>query len=140
MSASGALAFAVTIGLMLIAIGAHYEALRIATLACQKLPFGRFRVAISILLATLAHAVEALLFAFGIQALVGSGIGAVAGAETFSEVVYFSFSTYSSLGYGDLVPLGPIRILAGLEAVTGLVLIAWTASFTYYEMQRYWRD
>jgi hypothetical protein len=28
--------------------------------------------------------------------------------------------------------------LTGLESLTGLVLITWTASFLYYEMQRYW--
>jgi hypothetical protein len=129
-----------TLALMLIVIGTHYEALRLATYACRVLPLGRLRVALVILVATLAHAIEAVMFAVGVEALVGAGIGAIAGAESFGDVVYFSFSTYSSLGYGDLIPLGPMRILAGLEAITGLVLIAWTASFTYYEMQRYWRD
>ncbi|HHO59743.1 MAG TPA: two pore domain potassium channel family protein, partial [Thiotrichales bacterium] len=28
--------------------------------------------------------------------------------------------------------------LTGIESLTGLVLITWTASFLYYEMQRYW--
>ena len=31
-----------------------------------------------------------------------------------------------------------LRFLSGLEALAGLVLITWTASFLYYEMQRYW--
>ena len=56
-------------------------------------------------------------------------------AET---IIYFSFSTYTSLGYGDIVPVGDARILAGVEAITGLVLIAWTASFTYLEMSMHW--
>jgi len=30
--------------------------------------------------------------------------------------------------------------LAGIEGVTGLLLITWSASFTYLEMVRYWRD
>ena len=52
--------------------------------------------------------------------------------------MYFSIVNYTSLGYGDLVPVGSLRILCGVEALTGLVLIDWTASFTYVEMQRYW--
>lgn len=140
MSSDIAIASSATIGLMLVVIGAHYEALRLATFACRVLPLGRFRVAMVILVATLAHALEAVMFAVGTVLLAEAGIGSIEGAETFQDVVYFSFATYSSLGYGDLLPLGPMRILAGLEAITGLVLIAWTASFTYYEMRRYWRD
>jgi hypothetical protein len=29
-------------------------------------------------------------------------------------------------------------MVVGVEALTGLSMIAWTASFTYLEMQRYW--
>jgi hypothetical protein len=54
--------------------------------------------------------------------------------------VYFSFSTYSTVGYGDIVPVGQLRFLAGLEGLTGLVLITWTASFMYYEMSHYWSN
>ena len=57
-----------------------------------------------------------------------------------SDILYFSLTTYTSLGYGDIVPLGPSRLLAGVEALVGLVLIAWTASFTYFEMRRYWPE
>ena len=32
------------------------------------------------------------------------------------------------------------RFLVVLEAVTGLVLIAWTASFTFYQMRESWMD
>ncbi len=35
--------------------------------------------------------------------------------------------------------MGNLRFLSGLEALTGLVLIAWTASFTFIEMQQLWK-
>ncbi|MCC6208303.1 MAG: two pore domain potassium channel family protein [Gammaproteobacteria bacterium] len=53
-----------------------------------------------------------------------------------AECTYFSFSNHSSLGYGDLVLSGPFRFMAGMEALTGLVLIGWTASFMYLHMRR----
>jgi hypothetical protein len=31
-----------------------------------------------------------------------------------------------------------VRFLAGMEALSGFVLITWSASFTFLEMQRYW--
>ncbi len=31
-----------------------------------------------------------------------------------------------------------MRIVAGIEALTGLLLIAWSASFTYLTMERLW--
>lgn len=53
--------------------------------------------------------------------------------------VYFSATVFTTVGFGDLSPSGPIRFLAGTEGLTGLVLIGWSASFTYIEMERLWR-
>ena len=43
-----------------------------------------------------------------------------------------------TLGLGDLSPVGTVRLLAGMESLTGLLLITWSASFTYLEMSRVW--
>jgi hypothetical protein len=53
--------------------------------------------------------------------------------------VYFSATVYSILGFGDIIPGGPLRLLVGIESVTGLLMITWSASFTYLEMVQYWR-
>jgi hypothetical protein len=55
------------------------------------------------------------------------------------DFVYFSAMTYSTVGFGDAVPVGAIRFLAGMEALTGFVMITWSASYTFLEMQRDWR-
>lgn len=39
-----------------------------------------------------------------------------------AAALYFSFVTTSSVGYGDVLPLGPGRIIAVLEAVIGLLI------------------
>ena len=46
----------------------------------------------------------------------------------------------AAVGFGDLAPVGAVRFLSGTEALTGFVLITWSASFTYLEMERYWRQ
>jgi len=70
------------------------------------------------------------------------GLGLFGGdfQDVFSSFLYFSIETYTSLGFGDIYPIGGIRMLAGVEALTGLVMIGWTASFTYLEMNQYWTD
>lgn len=56
------------------------------------------------------------------------------------DAVYLSAITFTTVGFGDIVPVGPIRFLSGMEALTGFVLIGWSVSFTYLEMERYWRN
>jgi len=46
---------------------------------------------------------------------------------------------FTTLGFGDVIPYGAIRFMTGMEALTGLVLITWSASFAFIEMQRHWR-
>jgi len=46
-------------------------------------------------------------------------------ATMIGKAFYFSFVTYLTIGYGDFVPMGFIRILAGLEAFTGLFLMSY---------------
>lgn len=55
--------------------------------------------------------------------------------------IYLSAMTFTTVGAGEAYALsGPIRFLAGTEALAGLVLITWSASFTFLEMERFWRD
>jgi hypothetical protein len=55
------------------------------------------------------------------------------------DCIYFSAVCFTTLGLGDIVPTGAIRFITGTEAVCGFVLIAWSGSFTFVEMQRFWK-
>ncbi len=130
----------VSIVLILIAVGVHYEALSFGSRWLGKLPISpRIRVLLAVLLTLCAHFAEVVLFAIGWYALLATDMAALSGVVSGpTDVLYFSLVTYTSLGYGDIAPLGPARLLAGIESLIGLGLIAWSASFTYLEMQRYW--
>jgi Ion channel len=67
--------------------------------------------------------------------------GSVAGAHPLQllDAVYLSAMTYTTVGFGDVAPVGPIRFLAGTTSLTGFVLITWSASFTFLEMEQFWR-
>lgn len=58
--------------------------------------------------------------------------------ESFIERLYFSASTYASLGLGDIAPTGDFRMLTSAEVLNGLVMIGWTISFTYLAMEKFW--
>jgi len=125
----------------LLAVGIHHEALVLGAKWIRSFALRRFRPGLAILVALIAHLLEIALFAGAWWWLCSSGTAHLSVAEpTPSDLFYFSGSTYTSLGYGDILPLGVARIFAVVEGVTGLVLIAWTASFTYVEMQRNWGD
>ena len=50
------------------------------------------------------------------------GFGDLTGSFDGSLVdsIYFSFTNYTTVGYGDIAPQGSLRFLAGVEAITGL--------------------
>lgn len=58
--------------------------------------------------------------------------------DRFSTYLYFSAEAYTSVGLGDIYPLGSLRLITGIEALNGLLLIGWSASFTYLAMQKFW--
>src|SRR3954471_273633 len=120
----------------------HYEVLRALS---AGLPAIRTRSRAKLLLvifgAFFAHAAEILLYALAFYALVRyAQLGSLGGHFSLSECVYFSAETYTSLGYGDIIPLGELRLLAGIEALNGLLLIGWSASYTYIAMERFWSE
>lgn len=61
-------------------------------------------------------------------------------APGWLDFVYLYATTYTTVGYGDLSPSGHLRFLFGTEALTRLMLITWSASLTFIEMQAHWRD
>lgn len=58
--------------------------------------------------------------------------------DSFISYVYFSAATYSSLGLGDIYPLGAFRMLVGVEVINGLLLIGLSVTLTYFAMERFW--
>jgi hypothetical protein len=131
---------------MLIAITTviHYETLRTlnSRLAFLSIP-NRTKLLVVIFTAFIAHILEMLVYGISLYVLVKYlGSGSLSGTTKFSLVncLYFSAETYTSLGFGDLTPVGPVRLLAGVEALNGLLLIGWSASYTYIAMERFWRN
>ena len=120
----------------------HYEALRWLNAVLPQLSIpSRSKLLIVIFAAFLAHATEIGVYGGALFTLVHyTDVGGLSGAmpPTLVNCLYFSAETYTSLGFGDLTPVGPARLLAGVEALNGLLLIGWSASYTYIAMARFW--
>jgi len=120
----------------------YYELLQFAAGLPERLTFPtRPRILVVIAVVLAAHIIEAGLYAvayFVMQAHLD--LGKLAGhlEGDFLDFFYFSIATYTTLGIGDLHPAGAMRVVAGVEALNGLVLIGWSASFTYLTMERFW--
>ena len=124
-------------------IGLHYEVLRACIRFLPRVSHRRRRrVVILIFVILITHVAEIWLFAFGYYGLLrfdaaGKLTGDVA-IVTLTDHVYYSAMVYTTVGFGDVVPRGAIRFMSGMEALTGLVMITWSASFTFLQMQRDW--
>ncbi len=103
----------------------------------------RFKVLVGAAVVFMTHVVEIWIFALGYYlTLQLDGMGSLIQQTTsdgqFLDYVYLSFITYTTVGYGDVVAQGYVRYLTGVEALLGLLLITWSASFLFLEMQKYW--
>lgn len=133
---------AVTVGGILGCILLHYEVLAVLTRLLTSLHtrIRRRRILLMIFGLLLLHVAEIWIFGAGYYLLAAPpDLSSVVGANnTLLDLVYFSAVVYTTLGLGDLVPTGAIRFMAGCEALTGFLLISWSASFTFLEMQKFW--
>ncbi len=138
------LAVLVTVTCVGFTVVLHYEALSRLNGRLQHAGEirGRTRLLALMFMLVALHVCEIWLFGLGIHLTAYfPALGSIQGIsdDGLMGAVYLSATTYSTLGFGDLVPHGPIRFLVGTEALTGLLMITWSASFTYLEMERYWR-
>jgi len=139
-----ALVVFVTLAVTALVVLIHYEGLhRLARRYAVREPKRDRRAMLAIIFALLAlHIVEIWCYGIAYWSLLAvPDAGAIHGEQGFDtlfDAIYLSATTYTTLGFGDLAPVGAIRFVSGMESLAGLLLITWSASFTYLEMSRLW--
>jgi hypothetical protein len=134
---------AVTLGLVALCVLVHYEGLVLTQrVISRQRRHRRVKVMEAISMLIVLHMVEIAIFGLAYWfVLLWPQNGSITPATyDLFDHLYFSAVTYTTVGYGDLAPVGPIRFMAGVESLLGLVLITWSASFTYLEMERFWKE
>jgi len=51
------------------------------------------------------------------------------------NLTYFSANVYTALGMGDIVPSGMLKIIATVESIFGLMMIAFSASAVFKKLK-----
>ena len=127
---------------LLTTTGIHAEGLNVIRLEIDRHPIDeRLRLTIVVSSAILLHLIEIGFYAVAIWVLnVIINVGDIVGAREFSGMDYFYYSaeTITALGSGDLSATEGLRLIASIEPLNGLVLIAWTGAFTYWATGHYW--
>jgi len=59
--------------------------------------------------------------------------------ESLEKAIYFSLVTFTTLGYGDITIQTNFRILSGIEAINGILLIGWSTTLMYSAMRAIWK-
>jgi hypothetical protein len=58
--------------------------------------------------------------------------------QDFEKAVYFSIVTYTTVGYGDVTLAAPWRLMAGIEALSGILMFGWSTALLIGVVQRLW--
>ena len=59
---------------------------------------------------------------------------------SFEQATYFSVVTFTTLGYGDITLSAPWRSLAGVEALSGVLLLGWSTALSFAVLQTLLRE
>lgn len=133
-----------TLTLVVICVVVHYEALNWLTSLLKRVTLKpRQHILLLIFAILIVHVVEVWIFGIGYYSLIttdGHGMLVSSHRIGFLDCIYYSAVCFTTLGLGDVVPMGAVRFVTGSEALTGFVLLTWSASFTFVEMQRFWKS
>ena len=135
---------AATLAAVTAAVLLHYDGLGLLSrwLASRHESQRRRKVLYGIFGVLALHVAEIWVFGLTLWAVThypNAGVMAGTVSPGLLDAIYLSAMTFTTVGFGDLAPVGPIRFLSGTTALTGFVLIAWSASFTFIEMERFWK-
>lgn len=59
--------------------------------------------------------------------------------HSFYQALYFSLMTYSTVGYGDLVAPDAWKLFCGVEAIMGVLMFGWSASFLFGTLSQFYK-
>ena len=84
------------------------------------------------LIAVMSAAVMVLMIAHLAEVLVWSLIYVIFGvAPEGSDIVYFAFVNYTTLGYGDVTPVVRWHLLGPMTAMNGVLLFGWSTAVIF---------
>ena len=60
----------------------------------------------------------------------------VGAAPPDTDLIYFAFGNYTTLGYGDVIPVPEWHMLGPMTALNGIMLIGWSTALIFEVLRR----
>lgn len=116
----------------------HIGMIHLAKRAVATSAPGSLNLGLAYLIVLASHLIVTGLFAVGFAGAAGLGLGGFEKRPVMSamDLYYFSLINITTLGLGDIYPTGHLRALAGIESLTGFLLISCTAQFVFQTMAK----
>lgn len=95
---------------------------------------GRFELQLSAVMVTtalilmVAHTLEIVVWS--------SAYFAIGAAPTGSNLLYFAFVNYTTLGYGDVVPVKQWLLIGPMAAMNGILMFGWSTAVLFEVLQK----
>jgi len=82
----------------------------------------------TVLILMMTHTLEVLVWslAYSIADVASAGV----------DLVYFAFVNYTTLGYGDVLPVERWRLLGPMTAMSGVLLFGWSTALIFEVLRR----
>ncbi len=85
----------------------------------------------------LIRVVGGLLILHLLEMAIWAGVFRVAGVmPDFESALYYSLESYTTVGYGDVVPDAAWRLVGPIEAAVGILMFGWSTGFIVAVLQR----
>jgi hypothetical protein len=107
--------------------------LRVARIASERATSRQSLRLIAVMIATVsvlmaAHIAEVIVWSFA-YAIVGV-------APPGTDLIYFAFVNYTTLGYGDVTPLQRWHLLGPMTAMNGVLLFGWSTAVIFAVLRK----
>jgi len=83
---------------------------------------------VTVLLLMAAHTSEVMVWALAYLIVNAAPVG--------TNLVYFAFVNYTTLGYGDVVPVQDWQLLGPMTAMNGVLLFGWSTAVIFEVLRR----
>jgi hypothetical protein len=87
---------------------------------------------VAIMIATVSMLMVAHLVEVAIWSIAYSLVGAT---PQDTDDLYFAFVNYTTLGYGDIIPVARWRLFGPLTAMNGVLLFGWSTAVIYHVLR-----
>jgi hypothetical protein len=107
--------------------------LRVARIASERATSRQSLRLIAVMIATVsvlmaAHIAEVIVWSFA-YAIIGV-------APPGTDLIYFAFVNYTTLGYGDVTPLQRWHLLGPMTAMNGVLLFGWSTAVIFAVLRK----